>query len=203
MPRPAHLIVLTLGLVTACSAPEPEGAAEPAASAPSSGEWEVLFDGTDLDAFNQLGDANWTIEGDTVRADSGAGHLVTRDTYSDFDLEAEFFTDVPANSGVFVRCSDAENVSAETCYEFNIFDTRPDQTYRTGAVVNVAAPAAFVHAAGRWNRYELTLDGNHLQAKLNGVDMIDVEDDTHSEGYVTLQYGSGLVMFRNVRIRRH
>jgi hypothetical protein len=37
---------------------------------------------------------------------------------------------------------------------------------------------------------------------LNGTVTVDIEDSTYSEGPFTLQYGSGVVKFRNVQIQR-
>jgi len=195
-------------LATGCSGPESENASGSGAAGPQStqaggggGEWVTLFDGSNLDNFVQTGDANWTIEGSSVRADSGSGMLVTRSQYDDFEIDLEFWVDVPANSGVFIRCPDQQDIGAATCYEVNIFDTRADQTYRTGAIVDVAAPATILYTGGRWNRYQISANGTRLHVVLNGEVTVDVDDSKHSAGYIGLQYGAGQVMFRNVRIR--
>ncbi len=198
-----------LGLLAACAPGEPEDSA-PAAGAGTGNAtvdadgWQTLFDGTDLSAFTQLGDANWTIEeGGAVGADAGdGGHLVTNERFADFELELEFFVNVEANSGVFSRCPDPEDIAATTCYEVNIYDTRADQTYRTGGVVNYAEPAAILYTGGRWNRYQIYANGTNQRATLNGVEMYDFDDETYSDGHITLQVGSGIVKFRNVRVRR-
>jgi hypothetical protein len=141
------------------------------------------------------------LEGDAVSADLGSGMLVTKQPYTDFDLDAEFWVDAPANSGIFIRCPNAEEIGAASCYEVNIFDTRPDQTYRTGAIVNVAAPQVQLYTGGRWNRYEISADGPRLHVVLNGEVTVDTEDTQHSSGYIGFQYGAGIVKFRNIRIR--
>lgn len=193
--------------IAACSAPEsdmdsPQSSA-PASSSGTSDTWQTLFDGTNLDRWNIVGDANWEIVGDTVRADAStdSSFLVSDVDYSDFDLTLEFWVDVPANSGVFIRCMDPEEIGADSCYEVNIYDTRPDPTYRTGSIVNFVAPAEIVNTGGRWNTYEISAHGNRLSATLNDVPMFDIEDSTYASGPIALQYGSGTVIFRNVRIR--
>lgn len=186
----------------ACSQPDSGDSAPAGDAALDAGEWVTLFDGSSLDAFEQVGDANWTIEGDTVRADEGSGFLVTRGSYSDFELEVEFWVDVPANSGVFVRCQNPSEITDTSCYEVNIYDTRPDQTYRTGGIVNVASPSRFMYAAGRWNRYRVSAIGAHLEVEFNGEQTVSIDDDRFSEGPIALQRGAGVVIFRNVRVRR-
>lgn len=188
--RSLFVVLLAAATMTACSGSD------------SGGEWVTLFDGSGLDAFNAVGDANWTIEGDTVRADEGEGFLVTTGVFDSFELEVEFWADGAANSGVFVRCQEPENIASTTCYEVNIFDTRPDQTYRTGGIVDVASPRAFLHAADRWNSFRITTDGTRLTVELNDVLMVDAEDSRFATGHIGLQRGAGTIIFRNVRIRR-
>jgi len=201
------ILSASLGALAAgCGGAGEGGSAAMTAERPAgdtSGEWVTLFDGSSLDRWSVIGDANWRIEGDTVRADAstGASFLVSDADYADFELELEFWVDVPANSGVFLRCQDDSAMAAETCYEINIFDSRPDPTYRTGSVVNYAAPAAMVNTGGRWNQYLISAEGDRLRASLNGVEMFDIRDGTHASGPLGLQYGSGVVIFRNVRIR--
>lgn len=199
----AALLPLALGLA-ACGEPDSaagDTAAVDAVAAPPADAWITLFDGTGLDAFDRVGDANWTLDDGWVGADDGSGFLVSRAEYADFELALEFWVDVPANSGVFVRCREPARIGADNCYEINIFDTRPDPAYRTGGIVDVAEPAAEVHTAGRWNAYEITAEGPRLTVTLNGVETIDIEDARFASGAVALQRGAGRVLFRNVRIR--
>jgi hypothetical protein len=197
-------LVFALGFLGACapSGPDPENASAGAAAAAGAARgWETLFDGSDLAHFNPIGDANWEIVDGTVRANSGNGFLVTEESYSDFDLELEFWVTPDANSGVFLRCMNPLEISAMSCYEANIYDQRPDPKYRTGGIVDVASPMHELNTGGRWNSYAISLDGSHLRVTLNDVPMVDVEDSKLANGPIGLQYGAGTVIFRNVRIR--
>ncbi len=163
--------------------------------------WTTLFDGSSLDGWRVLGDANWELEDGAVQADSGAGFLVTEDSYADFELSLEFWVNEPANSGIFIRCADPASVTDRNSYEVNIYDTRADQTYRTGGIVHIASPTSVIDAGGRWNTYEITAHGPRLTVTLNGTRLVDVEDTQYAEGPIALQYGAGIVKFRNVRIK--
>ena len=187
-----HMFVTGLMLIAAV------GWAQPAAP-----EWTTLFDGSTLDGWSLTGDANWSLdESDgSVMADSGTGFLVTPDSYADFEMRLEFWVDEPANSGIFVRCQDPEAIGASSCYEVNIYDTREDPTYRTGSIVNVSPPSEVINAGGQWNTYEIRAEGPRLTVTLNGIQTVDVEDSTHASGPIGLQYGAGVVKFRNVQIR--
>ena len=166
------------------------------------GGWTTLFDGKNVEAFNKVGDANWTNADGVLQADKGmGGYLVTKQTYTDFEIRAEFWVDTPANSGIFIRCDNPQMPGAEACYEVNIFDTRPDPTYGTGGIVNVAKVAAPIKAGGKWNTYEIRAQGSHLTVTLNGMKTADANDTKHARGPFALQYGAGVVKFRKVEVR--
>ena len=102
--------------------------------------WITLFDGSSLDNWNPIGNANWKLMDGIVQADMGNGFLVSKNSYTDFQVLAEFWVDEDANSGVFVRCSDPQKVSPANSYEINIYDK--NQEYTTGAVTDIAKPAS-------------------------------------------------------------
>ena len=163
--------------------------------------WTTIFNGSSLTGWNVVGDANWRLAEGAVQADKGAGFLVSQASYGDFQLKAEFWVDADANSGVFIRCSDPKEITAMNAYEVNIFDKRPDQAYRTGGIVDVAKPLSNINAGGKWNTYEITAQGPRLTVTLNGMKTVDVQNTAHDRGPIALQYGAGIVKFRNVQIR--
>jgi len=155
--------------------------------------WVTLFDGKNLDSWNKIGDANWRIEDGVVIADRGNGFLVSKNIYGDFQLRAEFWVDNDANSGIFIRCTDPEKVNGSTAYEVNIWDRRPDPTYGTGAIVNVAKVSPMPKAAGKWNVYEIIAKGSTFTVILNGQKTVDgVQDAKFASGRIALQHGLGL-----------
>ena len=162
----------------------------------------TLFDGTNLQNWVEVGNADWSFNNSYIEGSEEAGFLVSQQAYGDFRLTVEFWVDGPANSGVFIRCDDNQNIAAESCYEVNIFDTRADQTYRTGGIVNVAPPAASIDAANQWNRFEILAHGSHLVVIMNGTETVNVSNEQLDSGYIALQYGSGVVRFREVRIQQ-
>ena len=171
------------------------------------GGWTTLFDGRSLDAWDRVGDANWRIEGGAVVADKGSGFLVSKKSYGDFEIRAEFWADSDANSGIFIRCSDPVKLTSVACYEVNIYDKRPDPLYGTGAIVDVAKVSPMPKAGGRWNTYEIVAKGSHLTVKLNGVTTADAQDGRLARGPLGLQYApgvvkdAGVIKFRKVEIR--
>jgi 3-keto-disaccharide hydrolase len=154
--------------------------------------WVTLFDGKNLDNFDKIGDANWRVEDGVIVADKGNGFLVTKNSYADYQIRAEFWVDPDANSGIFIRCSNPEKVGADNAYEVNIWDMRPDPSYGTGAIVNLAKVDPMPKAAGKWNVYEITAKGSTFTVVLNGQKTVDgVQDAKFASGRIALQHGPG------------
>ena len=181
--------------------PSSEWAGETAASR-SNSEWVVLFEGRDLGGFHELGDAEWELIDDYVEADGFVdSYLVSRESFSDFELRVEFWPSADANSGVYIRCQDPGAISAESGYEINIYDTNPNPENRTGAIIHHAAPMVAVTAGERWNVFEIRAEGAHITVRLNGIRIAELMDATWASGPIALQNNGGLIRFRNVRLR--
>jgi hypothetical protein len=182
------------------------------ATQPYGSGWVTLIDGDQgLDNWNRIGDANWRAEGGAIVADKGkGGFLVSKDSYKDFQIYAEFWAETDTNSGIFIRAADPKNVGGDNSYEVNIWDIRPDPTYGTAAIVNLArVPVPTVYkAGGRWNTFEIYAKGPDMSVKFNGVLTAFGQDGKFPSGPFALQYGfgvkgatSGQIKWRKVAVR--
>jgi len=178
----------------------------------SDARWITLLDGSDpktLDNWNRIGDANWRAEDGAIVANKGkGGHLVSKNSYKDFQIRAEFWADPTTNSGIFFRISDPKSIGSKTGYEANIYDERPAPEYGTGAITNVAKVSPMTKAGGKWNIFEITARGSHLTLVLNGIKTVDIQHTQFTEGPISLQFGNrekgapgGPIKWRKVQIR--
>lgn len=168
--------------------------------------WTTLIDGErGLENWNRIGDANWRAQEGAIvadrKTDKPASFLVSRNAYRDFQLRVEFWASDDANSGIYMRCSDARPITDKTCYEANIFDRRPDPTYGTGAIVHHAAVKPMPRAGGKWNVFDITAKGNHMVVVLNGQQTAELRHSQFAAGPLALQYAAGAIKFRKVQIR--
>jgi hypothetical protein len=189
-------IVLAAGLGVAGCAHEPGG---------TPGGWVTLFDGSSMQGWYPVGNANWRLEDGAVVADKltgkATGFLVSDKSYRDFELHAEFWVSDDANSGIYMRCGNPMVFTDKICYEANIFDQRKDPTYGTGALVHHGKVSPMPKAGGKWNTYDITVKGTHIVLLLNGVKTVEIDNDLLKSGQIALQYAQGVVKFRSVRIR--
>ena len=171
--------------------------------------WVTLIDGEKgLDNFNRLGDANWHAAGGAIQADKattkGPSILVSKQSFKDFELYVEFWSDPDTNSGVYVRAPNPNVVNtASGAYEAQIWDKNPNPAYSTGSLANVAAVNPIYKAGGRWNTYEIYARGTEITVKLNGVVTVSIQSARTNEGRIGLQFnaGTGTVKFRKVMVR--
>lgn len=148
--------------------------------------------------------AKWMVENGeiVVVKDSGGGHLVTTQPYGDFTLRLDFWADAVANSGIFLRSPETGAINANDAFEVNIFD--PHEQWPTGSVNNVQKTNAkgTPNTAGKWNTYEMTVQGDRITIVLNGQKTVEASAKRLPRGVIALQAPAmGTVKFRNVRIK--
>ena len=181
------------------------------AGMPAQETWVTLVDGTrGLDNFNRLGDANWRAEDGAIVADKAkaASYLVTKNSYKDFQIRAEFWADHTTNSGIFIRAQDPQKIAAATSYEVNIYDQRPGPEYGTGAIVDFAKVEPMPKAGGKWNTFLITAKGDNIIVEFNGVKTVDLRNAKFASGPFALQFGNGpkdapggVIKWRKVQVR--
>jgi 3-keto-disaccharide hydrolase len=177
-----------------------------ATAQPASDGFVALFDGKNLEHWQGNDKAQFTIEDGAIVAKGKKdpkdnAFLISKDKYKDFQLRVEVWASEDANSGVFIRCEDPANPGAKTCYECNIFDTRPDPSYGTGAIVFFAEVSPMPKAGGKWNTMEIMAKGRDLSVTFNGQKTAQVRNGLHPEGVIALQFAEGTVKFRKVEIK--
>ena len=173
------------------------------------GGWTTLLDGEKgLENFERVGDVNWRAEDGAIVGDKGkGGFLKSKSSYKDFVLRVEFWAAENANSGIYMRCAEPNNLNDKSCYEANIFDQRPDQTYATGGIVHRGKLLQSVKAGGKWNTYEITAQGKKMTVVLNGTKTSEIGNVATPRGPIALQFGNqpkipgGAIKFRKVQIK--
>lgn len=177
---------------------------EKSASKSNSTDWVVLFDGTSTDAWHDahsdvFPDTGWKINGNELtvlaKTDStpAGKDIITRQKYSNFELELEVKLTEGANSGIkyFVTDSFPGYEGQYLGLEFQLIDDalHPDAKKgrngnRTMASLYDLIPASISKKAnppGEWNKIRLLVDGTHVEHWLNGQKVL--EFDRKSEAF--------------------
>lgn len=165
--------------------------------------WISLFDGNTTFGWKARGDAKWQVaEGEIQCSEGGAGMLATTSTFADYELKAEVWIDAKANSGIMLRAPVEQEtaISPTNAYEANIYDAHKE--WPSGSINGIKKGRA-VKTVGKWSKYEVTANGDHLVIKINGTKTLDIKDAKYRKGVVAMQYygQGGTVKFRNIKLK--
>jgi hypothetical protein len=167
------------------------------------------------------------VDGALTRAGAGAGDIITREKFKNFELTLEWQVAPGGNSGIFYRASEDDDAIYWTAPEMQVLDDagHPDGGSRlTAAGANYGldpAPAGVVRPARQWNQVRLVVNGPHVEHWLNGVKVLEYELGSaaweakvqaskfaphphygrNAEGYIGLQDHGDWVSYRNIKIR--
>jgi hypothetical protein len=139
---------------------------------PDTAGWKSLF-ATDLsDAVLKPG--SWECKDGLLVAKSGET-IWTRESYGDFVLDLEFKVSKEANSGIFLRTGDVNNILS--ALEIQIHETTDGAQYgMVGALYNAKPPSRDVtRPAGEWNHYTIACKGSRLDLIFNGERVLDLD----------------------------
>lgn len=166
---------------------------KPAAAAPKTAEysprmdkegWEILFDGKDLNAWQELPDGGgWEItkDGELFVARKGP-NIFTKRRYCDFVIECDFKVSAKekSNSGVFVRTHDMKD-TVNAGFEIQIlndsfYGAKWDSMNANGALYDMVHPTVPASSPfGEWNHYRITVNGSMVTVELNEKEIVKAD----------------------------
>ncbi len=163
--------------------------------------WIQLFDGETLFGWEPSTKANWKVEGGVISVSEGEpGLLCTTSQFGDYQFKVDFRSPKTTNSGVFLRTSPKPKDPADDCYELNIADPTVSP-FHTGSFVK-REKASDVEYSPEWRTFDVTAIGGRFTVKLDGKQVFDYTDPKpRGRGFIGLQLNSGLVEFRNVKLK--
>ena len=194
------------------------------------GEWRSLFDGKTTAGWRgyrqKTMPEGWkVVDGALTRAGTG-GDIITVDQFDDFELALEWKVAPGANSGVFFRVTENDEIMWHTAPEIQVIDNaykgglKPAQT--AGSNYDLHAPSKDVsRKPGEWNELRILVKGNHVEQWLNGVKVVEYEIASEDwerrvqaskfkefpaygrarRGHLGLQDHGDTVAYRNIRVR--
>ena len=173
---------------------------------------KILFNGTNLDGWIPYGTEKWYVEDGLLVSESGPdaeyGYLATEGFYKDFEISLEFLQEADGNSGVFVRSTiDGTKVNG---WQVEVAPAGKHtggvyESYGRGWLIKPDAEKEGVLKEGQWNTLKIRMVGDRLTSWLNGVEMVNLQDEKigEGEGRIALQIhdGGGIkVKWRNIKL---
>jgi hypothetical protein len=188
---------------------------------PSGDGWTSLFDGKDLNGWQQRnGWAVYRVEDGTILGttsqDSPNSFLCSTKDYADFELKFEVMVHDALNSGVQIRSKSLPERDSGRVHgpqvEIESLGGTAGYVYGEATGRNWISPSQPKHAwfkPGEWNQYHIRAKGNRIQTWINGNLVEDITDPlSHMSGFIGLQvHGIGAdqgpftVRWKNIAVR--
>jgi hypothetical protein len=137
-----------------------------------------IFNGKDLDGWQQAGPGRFVVKDGMMKSEGGMGLLwYTRDKITHATIRVVFkLTSKESDSGVFIRIPEKPTepwMPINRGYEVEIGDW-PDDYSCTGVLYTFTkALARPIKPIGEWNTMDITIDGPHTIVHLNGIKVTD------------------------------
>ena len=200
----------------------------------SKNKWIVLFDGTSTDAWRgyqrqDFPSDGWKIENGSLKTIVGGDQcdIITKEKYSDFELDLEWRVAPGGNSGIFYRATEDYPAMWQSAPEMQVLDDslHPDgknSKTSAGSLYDLIAPTNKVlRPVGEYNQVRILVQGNHVEQWLNGVKIVEYELGSEmlqnliaeskfkdfsefakaKAGFIGLQHHGQEVWYRDIRIR--
>jgi hypothetical protein len=115
-------------------------------------------------------------------------------------LKVDFRAPAETNSGIFLRTPAVPTDPTADCYELNIA-TPAVSPFFTGSFVG-RAKAEPSQPSSDWRTFTVKAEGGHFTVQLDDKQVLDYVDPRFiGRGYIGLQFNSGAVEFRNVKLK--
>ena len=188
----------------------------------TAGEWISLFNGKDLDGWEQKnGKAKYEVKDGTILGssvpNSPNSFLCTKKDYSNFELEFEVKVDKELNSGVQIRSASKPDYQNGRVHGYQVeiavggFSGGIYDEARRGKFLNTEKQTDEIRKLlkeNEWNRYRVVCEGERIQVWVNDVKVTDLKDNMTASGFIGLQvHGVGAkteplkVQWRNIRLK--
>lgn len=160
--------------------------------------WIWLFDGTSTDQWrdtksDQFPEHGWAVDGDVLTvfgetADQPGGHdIVSKQLYSNFELELEAKLTEGANSGIKYIVTDSfpGNEGSFLGLEYQLLDNErhpdalegKDGNHKMGALYDMIPPPEdiSINPPGEWNKIRILVDGNRVEHWFNEKKILEFD----------------------------
>lgn len=227
-------LCFTVGLCQSPSA-RADATANRLTDAERQGGWRLLFDGRTTegwrgfkkDAFPSEG---WVVEDGCLlhKLKARGGDIISKDTFSSFDLTFDWKLAADGNSGVKYFITESRETAIG--HEYQIIDDHLNEDAKRGAKRQTAGfydvwpvnTNKVLHPPGEWNSSRILVKGKHAEHWLNGEKVLEYDMGTDVlrkaiaeskfkdvkgfgepiDGHILLQDHGGEVYFRNIKIRK-
>ncbi|TWU33696.1 family 16 glycoside hydrolase [Novipirellula artificiosorum] len=190
--------------------------------------WQLLFDGESMEAWkgyqeDSVGKGWKVVDGAMVRAEKGAGDIVTHEQYEAFELSLEYNISKGGNSGLMFHVTETEAKPWMTGPEIQVQDNQDGHDpQKAGWLYQLyKSDGDATKPVGEWNHLRVVITPEKSETYMNGVkyyEFVKGSDDWNqrvaaskfgkmpnfgkpTKGHIALQDHGNVVEYRNIKVR--
>jgi hypothetical protein len=194
--------------------------------------WQLLFNGKDMSQWRNFKketlSSKWQVKHGEMRlSEKGAGDILTKKAYENFDLKLDWKISIAGNSGIFIMADEAGSQIYSHAVEVQILDNERHSdnklaSHLSGSIYDiVASPVKSHKPAGEWNTVRILMVNKSLKVWQNDVLTADIVVASEKwqqlvakskfknwqgfglteVGHIGLQDHNDAVAFKNIKIK--
>lgn len=156
-----------------------------------------MFNGADLSAWTQIGNAGWIVNSSDVSVTQGQGMLVSKLSQPDLLIDFDYWVGDHSQASLYFRCSDPNVINSETAYEIILVD-QTKNNLGAGSIVNLMK-MKLTPVSNQWNHMQISGIGNNLSITLNGSSS-QIVDTQFAAGPFAIAYRAGGLRLKNLNV---
>jgi len=147
--------------------------------------WQLLFNGEDMSQWRNFKKETisnkWQVQQGEMRLiEKGAGDILTKKTYENFDLKLDWKISIAGNSGIFIMADEVGSQIYSHAVEVQILDNERHSdnklaSHLSGSIYDITASPVQSHKpAGEWNSVRILMVNKSLKVWQNDVLTADI-----------------------------
>ncbi|WP_085297397.1 3-keto-disaccharide hydrolase [Cognaticolwellia mytili] len=194
--------------------------------------WQLLFNGKDMSQWRNFKKETisnkWQVQQGEMRlSEKGAGDILTKEKYENFDFTLDWKISIAGNSGIFIMADESGSQIYSHAVEVQILDNERHSdnklaSHLSGSIYDITASPVKSHKpAGEWNTVRIRMFNKSLKVWQNDVLTADVVVGSEKwqqlvakskfknwqgfaltdVGHIGLQDHNDTVAFKNIKIK--
>src|SRR5688572_8948286 len=155
-------------------------------------EWQTLFDGESLKGWKiNENEKSWSVDKEqgAIKSSGERSHLFyvgDEKPFKNFHFSAEVMTKENSNAGIFFHTQYQEKDWPKHGYEAQVNNSYNKDPQKTGGLYNTVKVDKAPAEDNKWFKYEIIVEGNHIQIKIDGKTVVDYEQPEDKAGTIKL-----------------
>jgi len=155
-----------------------------------------MFNGADLSAWTQMGNAAWQVSNNQITVNQGSGMLVSKLAQPDYRIDFDYWVSENSEASIFIRCSNPNVINSETAFEIAL-SNQANQGAGSIVTINKVSPT---RVTNQWNHIQVSVIGSKISITLNGVTNQITDTRFGAGGPMAVNYQHGEMRLKNFNV---